>query len=71
MATKKRDRNVVKRFLEELGLEKVPRGKEIDHIVSLEDGGTDTLRNLQLLTEKQHEAKTAREVRARAKKKKR
>ena len=66
---KKRDPKVVGRFLKKEGLTKVPKGKEIDHIVPLEDGGPDTVRNLQLLREKQHAAKTAREAKARAKKK--
>jgi len=67
---KKRDPKVVKRFLEKKGLTKIPKGREIDHKVPLVDGGPDTVRNLQLLTEKQHAAKTEREARARAKKKK-
>ena len=65
----KRDPKVVERFLEKQGLDKVPRGKEVDHIKPLEDGGRDVPSNLQLLTEKQHEKKTAREARERAKKK--
>ena len=65
----KRDPKVVERFLKKEGLKKVPKGKEIDHKVPLEDGGSDTVRNLQLLTEKQHAAKTAREAKARPKKK--
>jgi len=67
---KKRDPEVVDRFLKKLGLKKVPKGKEVDHKVPLEDGGSDTVRNLQLITTKQHADKTAREARARAKKKK-
>ncbi len=67
---KKRDPKVVERFLKKKDLPKIPKGKEIDHIVPLEDGGSDTPRNLQLLTEKQHAAKTAGEAKARAKKKK-
>jgi 5-methylcytosine-specific restriction endonuclease McrA len=70
MATKpKRDPEVVERFLKNKGLKKVPPGKEVDHIKPLEDGGSDSVRNLQLLTEKQHAEKTAREARARAKSK--
>ena len=65
----KRDPKVVEQFLEQKGLKKVPKGKEVDHIKPLKDGGRDTPSNLQLLTEKQHEEKTAREARARAKKK--
>ncbi len=68
---KKRDPEVVERFLKKEGLKKIPKGKEVDHKKPLKDGGSDTVRNLQLLTEKQHAAKTEREARARAKKKKR
>ncbi len=67
----KRDPKVVERFLEKKGLTKIPKGKEVDHKVPLEDGGSDRVPNLQLLTEKQHAAKTAREAKARAQKKKR
>ncbi len=67
---KKRDPEVLKRFLKKEGLKQVPKGKQVDHKVPLEDGGSDTVRNMQLLTEKQHADKTAREARARAKKKK-
>ena len=65
---KKRDPEVVKRFLKKERLTKVPKGKEVDHKVPIEDGGPDTVRNLQLLTEKQHAAKTKREALARAEK---
>ena len=65
----KRDPAVVERFLKKEGLTKIPKGKEVDHKVPLVDGGSDTVRNLQLLTEKQHADKTAREAGARAKKK--
>lgn len=67
---KKRDPKVVERFLKNKGLKETPKGKEVDHKVPLVDGGSDTVRNLQLLTVKQHAAKTAREATARAKKKK-
>ena len=66
--TKKRDPKVVERFLEKKGLKKIPKGKEVDHKIPLVDGGSDSVRNLQLLTEKQHAAKTQREAKARAKK---
>ena len=66
--TNKRDPKVVERFLKKEGLTKIPKGKEVDHKVPLKDGGSDSVRNLQLLTEKQHAEKTAREARARAKK---
>ena len=67
--SKKRDPKVVERFLKKEGLTKSPKGKEVDHKLPLEDGGSDAVRNMQLLTEKQHDIKTAREARARAKKK--
>ncbi len=67
---KKRDPEVVERFLKKEGLKKIPKGREVDHKIPLEDGGSDTVRNLQLLTVKQHADKTEREARARAKKKK-
>ena len=70
LMAKKRDPEVVDRFLKNKGLTKVPKGKEVDHKVPLEDGGSDTVRNLQLLAEKRHADKTAREARARAKRKK-
>jgi len=65
----KRDPKVVERFLKKKNLTKTPKGKEVDHIVPLEDGGKDRVPNLQLLTVKQHAAKTKREAEARAKKK--
>jgi 5-methylcytosine-specific restriction endonuclease McrA len=67
----KRDPAVVERFLKKKGLKEIPKGKEIDHKIPLIDGGSDTVRNLQLLTKKQHEEKTAHEAKARARKKKR
>lgn len=66
----KRDPEVKKRFLKKLGLKKTPPGKAVDHIEPLIDGGAESVRNMQLITKKQHEAKTAREARARAKAKK-
>ena len=66
---KKRDPAVVERFLKKEGLRKIPKGKEVDHKKPLVDGGSDSVRNLQLLTERQHATKTAREARARSKKK--
>ena len=67
---KKRDPKVVERFLKKEGLTKVPTGKEIDHKIPLVDGGSDTVRNMQLITEKQHAAKTAREAKSRVARKK-
>ena len=65
----KRDPEVKKRFLKKEGLKKTPPGKEVDHIKPMEDGGPDSVRNMQLLTKKRHADKTAREAKARAKKK--
>ncbi len=45
---KKRDPKVVERFLRKQGLTKIPKGKEVDHKVPLVNGGSDTVRNLQL-----------------------
>ncbi|MBU0578040.1 HNH endonuclease [Patescibacteria group bacterium] len=61
----KRDPKVVQLFLKLRGFQSVPRGYEIDHIIPLEDGGLDTVNNLQLLTILQHRDKTARENRRR------
>ena len=69
-AMTKRDPEVKKRFLKKLGLKRTPPGKAVDHIKPLIDGGPETVANIQLITKKQHEVKTAREARARAKKKK-
>lgn len=67
---RKRKTSTKRRFLEKRGLKKVPRGKEIDHKVSLKDGGTDSLRNLHLIKKSSHKKKTSAEARRRAKKKK-
>ena len=63
-----RDPEVRRKFLAKQGLKRAPPGKEVDHIVSLEDGGRDSMANMQLLPKAQHQAKTNRENRARAKK---
>ena len=36
------------------GLEKVPRGKEVHHKKSLKEGGSDTSRNVKLISKKTH-----------------
>ncbi len=64
-----RDPEIRKKFFAKQGLKRAPAGKEVDHIVPLEDGGRDSMANMQLLTKKKHQAKTNRENRARAKKK--
>ena len=63
---RQRKQSTRQRFLEKRGLTKVPRGKEIDHKVSLKDGGSDTLRNLHLIKKSSHKRKTATEARRRA-----
>jgi len=63
----KRKQETREKFLKKLGLKKVPKDKEIDHKIPLIDGGTDTLRNLHLISKKNHKKKTAREARKRIK----
>ncbi len=48
-------------FLNTLGLEDTPEGYEIDHIIPLFMGGSDSPENMQLLTFKEHKIKTAKE----------
>lgn len=48
-------------FLRSQGYSKTPYGYHIDHITPLSQGGTDSPSNMQLLTVRQHKAKTARE----------
>jgi hypothetical protein len=48
-------------FLKSIGYEKLPEGYEVDHIIPLSEGGTDDPSNMQLLTIKQHNIKTANE----------
>lgn len=50
-----------KTFLKSKGYKSTPYGYEIDHIIPLSQGGTDAPSNMQLLTVRQHKAKTARE----------
>jgi hypothetical protein len=50
-----------KNFLKSLGYSNTPYGYEIDHIRPLSEGGTDDPSNMQLLTIRQHKAKTSRE----------
>ena len=65
---KKRDPEVKKKFLAKLKRKRAPAGMQVDHIVALEDGGRDSMANMQLLTKKKHQEKTNREAKARAKK---
>lgn len=48
-------------FLQSRGYDKTPAGYEVDHIIPLSQGGSDSPYNMQLLTVQQHKAKTARE----------
>jgi 5-methylcytosine-specific restriction endonuclease McrA len=50
-----------KRFLRSKGLKRTPVGYEIDHIIPLSFGGSDSPKNMQLLTKAAHAAKTTRE----------
>jgi hypothetical protein len=49
------------KFLKEKGFDEVPEGYEVDHIIPLSQGGSDTPDNMQLLTKEEHRQKTARE----------
>jgi hypothetical protein len=57
----KRNRENVKAFLKSKGLKKTPKGYEVDHIIPLSQGGTDSPANMQLLTKKRHLKKTKAE----------
>ena len=57
----KRSSTNKKKFLKNLGYHSVPDGYEVDHIIPLSQGGTDSPLNMQLLTIEQHDRKTARE----------
>ena len=65
----KRKTSTIQRFLKKKGLRKVPRGEQIDHKISLSEGGSDSLRNLRLIKKKTHKLKTKQETRRRAKRK--
>ena len=49
------------KFLKSKGYYQVPHGYEVDHIIPLSEGGSDTPSNMQLLTIKEHARKTAKE----------
>ena len=67
---RKRKSSTRQKFLAKRGLKKTPRGKAIDHKRPLKDGGSDTLRNLHLISKKTHKKKTVKEARKRARKRK-
>ena len=46
-------------FLRSKGYSKTPTGCEVDHIVPLSSGGTDSPYNMQFITKEQHQSKTA------------
>ena len=67
----KRSQSAVHLFLKEHGLTKIPKGYNVDHIVPLWKGGSDTPDNMQLLTIEEHHKKTAKEAHERAQLRKR
>lgn len=52
--TTKRTGEGKRKLLQKKGLEKVPRGKEVHHPRRLGGGGSDTLRNVTLISKKTH-----------------
>ena len=67
----KRSRSAVHQFLKDRGLKKVPKGYQVDHIVPLWKGGSDSPSNMQLMTTEEHRSKTSQEAHERAKLKRR
>jgi len=59
---KHRSEEAKQKFLRQHGLRRVPPGYEIDHIVPLSEGGSDTPSNMELLSKSAHHAKTAAEA---------
>jgi 5-methylcytosine-specific restriction endonuclease McrA len=57
----KRSAAAKNQFLRSKGFSETPDGYEVDHIIPLSQGGSDTPDNMQLLTVEQHRLKTARE----------
>jgi len=60
-----RDPNIRRKVEKIIG--KLPSHIEVDHVLPKTEGGSDALRNLQLLPKKVHKMKTAAENVARAK----
>ena len=56
-----RSSSAKKEFLKSKGYTKIPGGYQIDHIVPLSEGGSDTPANMQLISVEQHKKKTAHE----------
>jgi len=57
----KRSSTAKKQFLKSKGLEKVPPGYEVDHVVPLDAGGKDEPSNMQLIPKSTHKEKTKKE----------
>lgn len=62
----KRKLSTKQRWLKRHGYKKVPRGYILDHKISLSEGGTDTLWNLDLIKKSTHKKKTRKEAKRRA-----
>lgn len=57
----KRNQANVDKFLKSIGYSFIPAGYQVDHIIPLSQGGTDTPSNMQLISIEQHKMKTAHE----------
>lgn len=56
-----RSQTAKRQFLKSKGYTKTPRGYQIDHIIPLSQGGKDEPSNMQLLSTRDHQRKTANE----------
>jgi 5-methylcytosine-specific restriction endonuclease McrA len=63
MAKVVRSQAAKRQFLKSKGLTRIPKGYQIDHIKPLSQGGKDEPSNMQLLSTKDHQRKTASERR--------